>query len=144
MDIKKIVSLANLIIVLAISLLSATAMASPHFYLQMQNRSNKEATISFKQGLGNVYLEPVLGDHTALAAHESSKKYEVHIEPLDPKSTFNTIFTGKQDCTFNISYYGPANPKVIVSGAGCYGGGYQIIDNGHTLLLYVYDINKHN
>lgn len=121
---------------------SAFAATDAHFYLQMENRSNKPASVSFKPEKGNVYLEPTLADHTPLSAHSNTPKYGVHIEPMDPAATFNVVFTGNQDCTFNIGFYGPANPKVIVSGAGCQGGGYEIIDNGSALLLYISDIRK--
>lgn len=128
---------------LAAGLLSASVYANtgPHFYVKMENRSAKPASISFQPDVGSVSLNPIMSDHTPLAAQETSEKYEVYFKPLDTKSTFNIVFTGKQDCTFNIGYYGPANPKVTVSGPGCYGGGYQITDSGHTLLLYVSDIH---
>ena len=118
------------------------AQTRPHFYVQMENRSDKPASISFQTDIGNVYLNPTLSTNTPLAAQEKSEKYEVHIEPLNDKSTFNIVFTGKRPCTFNIGYYAPANPKVTVIGPGCYGGGYQIIDKGYTLLLYISDIHK--
>jgi len=117
------------------------AATEPHFNLVMENQSDKDATISFQQVVGNVDLTPVLADHMPLALHSSSIKYGVNFHPVDPQDTFNIIFTGKQDCTFNIAFYAPADPKVTVSGPGCYGGGYSILDGGYTLLLYVSDIH---
>ncbi|MBA3660122.1 MAG: hypothetical protein H0W64_00150 [Gammaproteobacteria bacterium] len=114
--------------------------ASPHFYLQMENKTDQNVTISFKKEVGNVYLEPTLPDETPLAAHTLGAKYEVHIEPMERTATFNVHFTGRQYCQYNISFYGPGNPKVTVSGPGCHGGGYRVLD--HTLLLYVSDIRR--
>lgn len=122
--------------------ITTTYAAPAHFFIQAENRSDKNASLSFQQDVGNIYLDPIMNEHTNIAAHALSTKYGVHIEPLDPKASFNIIFTGKQDCTFNIGFYGPGNPKVTVSGAGCYGGGYEIIDNGTALLLYISDIHK--
>lgn len=133
-------------ILFALYFLTHAALASvPHFFVQMENRSDKQAAISFQKGVGNVWLEPNLADKTPLPSHQKSMKYQVNIEPLDPKATFNIIFTGKQNCNFNIAYYAPANPKVTVSGFGCHGGGYEITGNQYTLLLYISDINlKHS
>lgn len=141
MEVKKLAALMGLLLLTSLCSTPLFANSRPHFYVQMENRSDKTASISFKTDIGNVFLNPVLNTDTPLSAQEKSRKYEVHIEPLNDKSTFNIIFTGKQDCTFNIGYYAPANPKVTVSGPGCYGGGYQITDNGYTLLLYVSDIH---
>lgn len=137
MELKQLTALSGLLFA-TINLYAAP----PHFYIQMENLSDKAAAISFKQEVGNVFLEPGLADKTPLDAHTSSAQYDVHIEPLDPKATFDVVFTGKKDCTFNIGFYAPANPKVIVSGEGCYGGGYQITNEGTTLLLYISDIHK--
>jgi hypothetical protein len=114
---------------------------APHFYVVMQNQSQKDVTTSFQKGVGNVDLEPILNDHTPLPAHKTSIKYGVNFHPLDPQDTFNIVFTGEQDCTFNVAFYAPGNPKISMSGLGCYGGGYSIIDGGYTLLLYVSDIH---
>lgn len=127
---------------LAYSLMMTSAYAAPHFYLQMENRSDKEAAISFQKGEGNVYLAPNLGEKTPLPAQGKSGKYQVNIEPLEPQATFKIIFAGKQPCQFTVGYFAPGNPTVQVLGPGCRGGGYQIIDNGYTLLLYVTDIKR--
>lgn len=126
-----------------ISLLSSTVFADPvpHFYIQMENQSDKNASISFQKNVGNVSLQPVLNDHTPLPAKQLSNRYNVFFDPLDSADTFNIVFTGKNDCTFTVGYFAPANPKVSVSGLGCRGGGYRIIDGGYTLLLYVSDIH---
>jgi len=118
-----------------------TLATDPHFYVVMQNRSGKDVTTSFQKGVGDVDLQPILNDHTPLPAHKTSIKYGVNFHPLDPQDTFNIVFTGEQDCTFNVAFYAPGNPKITVSGLGCYGGGYSIIDGGYTLLLYVSDIH---
>lgn len=141
MELKTLKALLGLLLFVTFTAPSL-AQTRPHFYIQMENRSDKAASVSFQTDIGNVYLNPTLSTNTPLAAQEKSKKYEVHIEPLDDKSTFNIVFTGKKPCTFNIGYYAPANPKVTVIGPGCYGGGYQIIDKGYTLLLYISDIHK--
>lgn len=108
----------------------------------MQNRSYTDATISFSQNIGNVYLDPTLSDHTPLPANSTSHKYGVVINPLLPEDTFDIIFTGKHDCTFTVGFYAPANPKITMEGPGCSGGGYQIIDNGMTLQLFISEIHK--
>lgn len=134
--------LAYLLGLFASFLITSQAIAEQHFYVQMENRTEGSVGISFQQAVGNIYLDPVLADYTPLAAHQASEKYGVHIEPLDPKSTFNIVFTGKKDCTFNVAFYAPGRPKITSYGLGCYGGGYQLIDNGATLLLFVTDIKK--
>ena len=124
-----------------LSLLFAShTFAAPHFQIQMQNRGDKNATVTFQSVVGNVSLDPGLNDNTPLVSHSYSGKYGVVIEPLDEKSNFNIVFKGEKECTFNVAFYAPARPKITQYGLGCYGGGYQIIDNGHTLLLYISDI----
>lgn len=116
------------------------AWANPHFFLQMENRSDKNVMVSFQQGAGNIYLKPFLPDHTPMAAHQVSERYGIYIEPLDRNSTFNIIFTGQHDCTFNVAFFAPGRPKITTFGLGCYSVGYEMADNGGTLLLYVSDI----
>ncbi len=120
-----------------------TKKDAPHFYIKMENQSDKDATVSFQQDVGYVFLTPILGDHTALPAHQKSQRYGVTLAPLDPADTFNIVFTGQNDCTFKIGFFGPGNPTVNVSGSGCYGGGYKIVDEGDglSLVLYVSDIH---
>lgn len=137
---KQLMILAGLIATTSVFAFSPAA-SSPHFNLVMENRSDKDVNISFQQEIGYIDLDPVLNDHTPLSPHSTSLKYAVNFYPLDPKDTFNIVFTGKQNCTFNIAFYAPANPKVTISGLGCYGGGYSITDGGYTLLLYVSDIH---
>ncbi|RDI45191.1 hypothetical protein [Aquicella lusitana] len=139
----------NLTAFFLFTLLLSTALyaSSPaHFYLQMENRSEKTTILRFEPNEKNsqtaVYLIPALNNNTPLAAHEKSPQYGVHIEPLTAQATFDIIFTGKQDCHFTVGYYGPGNPKVSVAGPGCLGGGYQLIDKGRTLLLYISDIRR--
>jgi len=115
--------------------------SSPHFYLQMENLSDNNADISFAKGRGDVTLDPVLTDHTQLPAHSDSQKYAVEFHPLLPWDTFNIVFTGNKSCTVNIAFYAPSDPKITISGYGCAGGGYKIIDSGTTLLLFISDIN---
>jgi hypothetical protein len=112
--------------------------ASPHFYVQMENQSNQPAFISFRQAAGNVSLMPILSDHTDLSAHQQSNKYGVVFDPIGKTDTFNIVFTGRQDCVFNIAFYAVNNPQINISGAGCFGGGYHI--SGNTLVLYISDI----
>ena len=116
--------------------------SSPHFYIEMQNQSQKNASISFSEGVGNVYLQPELLKFTPLPPNQISEKYGVYFDPLLPEDTFNIIFTGKNDCVFNVGFFAPADPVITMSGLGCAGGGYRIIDNGTTLLLYISDIHK--
>lgn len=128
---------------LVITLLSTLAYAdpAPHFLILMQNLSQKDVTLRFQPGIGNVYLQPTLPDQTPLPAGQMSSKYGVYIDPLTPFDTFSIVFTGQKDCSFTIGFYAPADPTVSISGPGCDGGGYQIVDNGGTLLLFVSDIH---
>ncbi len=123
---------------------STSTFAAPHFFLQLKNGTNKNITISVKENVGKMHLEPQLVDNTPLAAQQSSEKYGVVFEPLTAEGMFDVVFTGQKACTFTIGYFAPGNPKITVMGHGCNGGGYQIIDNGHTLLLYVSDIHLGN
>jgi hypothetical protein len=111
----------------------------PHFFVQMENQSLKETSISFQPVVGNVYLQPSLADHHPLKAHETSEKYGVVFNPLGRNDSFNIVFTGKKDCAFNVAFYSEYNPKITMSGMGCFGGGYRI--TGNTLVLYVTDIH---
>jgi hypothetical protein len=127
-------------------LLSGTVFANnssdnPHFYIQMQNQSQKSATISFSPLVGNVFLQPELIKNTPLPANEVSQKYGVYFDPLTTEDTFNIIFTGKNDCVFTVGYFAPADPTIFISGLGCAGAGYKITDGGKTLLLYISDIH---
>ena len=88
---------------------------------------------------GNVSLEPSLIDGTPLSASQMSSKYGVVFNPLGRDDTFDVVFTGQQDCAFNVAFYAPNNPKITVSGPGCFGGGYRV--NGNTLVLYITDIH---
>jgi hypothetical protein len=121
---------------------SAISDPSPHFYVEMQNQSQKNASISFAPGVGNVFLQPELLKMTPLPANQTSNKYGVYFDPLVPEDTFNIIFTGKNDCIFTVGFFAPADPIITMSGLGCAGGGYKIIENGTTLLLYISDIHK--
>lgn len=114
----------------------------PHFYIQMENRSEQNATISFQPVVGNVSLTPSLNDHTNLLAHQRSRQYGVVFNPLGKDDQFNIIFTGKKDCAFNVAFYAPYDPKITISGLGCFGGGYQV--QGDTLILYITDIHVKN
>lgn len=134
--------LSHLLGWLGLLFIAAPAFAAEHFFIQMENRSARNATISFQQVDGNVFLEPTLVDRSPLAAHKISDRYGVHIEPLDPKSNFNIVFTGRKACTFNVAFYAPGKPKITTYGLGCAGCGYQLVDNGSTLLLYITDITK--
>lgn len=120
---------------------SAAALSTndPHFYVQMENQSDHTTSISFQKVSGNVSLSPTLAEHTPLAAHDKSDKYGVVYNPLGRNDTFNIVFTGKQDCTFNVAFFAVNNPKINISGYGCFGGGYKI--KGNTLELYVSDIH---
>ncbi len=141
---KQLLVLAGLIAVSNLSYASSlnTIATNPHFYVMMENRSDKDVSISFQKGVGDVDLNPILNDHTLLPAHKTSLKYGVNFHPLGREDTFNIVFTGKQDCAFNVGFYSRGNPKITVSGLGCYGGGYSINDLDHTLLLYVSDIHE--
>lgn len=145
MNIKKLFFLAS-IAICNVSPLNAyavitehSASVNPHFYVRMENKSNQDAFISFKPVVGNVSLLPVLNSHTPLLTHEQSQKYGVVFNPLGRNDTFDIIFTGKQDCSFNIAFYAQNNPKVTISGPGCFGGGYRV--NKDTLELYISDIH---
>lgn len=133
----------------ALSFLSLNATAeinlndpTPHFYVQMENQSNQDASVSFTPRVGNVSLAPELSSHTSLPAHQKSQKYGVVFNPLGRDDSFNIVFTGKQDCAFTIEFFAPNDPKVTISGLGCFGGGYRV--NRDTLELYISDIRtKH-
>jgi len=141
--IATVMSLMIATLPLATHALMPKAIDDPHFYLVMENQSAQDVTMSFQPVVGNVSLDPVLPDHTALAAGKDSAKYGVIFQPLDPSDTFNVVFTGAQDCTFNVAFFAPGDPKITVSGLGCAGGGYKII-GGDTLMLYISDIHlKH-
>ncbi len=143
--------LKNFIVLGSLAVVSLTAINAeaglvnkdePHFYVKMENQSDKDASISLQQGVGNVYFTPNLVDHTALPAHQKSQRYGVTFAPIDPSSTFNVVFTGQNDCAFNIASYSPGIPKVTMSGPGCHGGGYKFVEeaDGRSLLLYISDI----
>lgn len=114
----------------------------PHFFVQMENQSNQDAAISFQPLVGNVSLVPTLSTHTTLPAHQKSQKYGVVFNPLGRNDSFNIVFTGKQDCAFTVEFFAPNDPKITISGFGCFGGGYRV--NRDTLELYVSDIRLQN
>lgn len=122
-----------------IFLTSTVATAAPHFFIQMENQSAKETLLRFQPVTGNVSLEPALADATPLAPASQSARYGVVFNPLGRDDTFNVVFTGQQDCAFHVAFYAPNNPKITVSGPGCFGGGYKVV--GDTLRLYVSDIH---
>lgn len=119
---------------------AAIANAS-HFNLKMENRSDKDTTITFTRHTGNVSLIPELQANTYLAPHTMTFSYGVEITPMSPQASFDITFKGKENCTFTVGYYGPGNPKISIAGSGCHGGGYELIEDNHTLLLYVSDIH---
>ena len=140
---KKFLLLAGLVAASSVSYATPLNQSTaPHFYVMMENHSDKDASISFQKVVGEVDLDPVLADHTPLPAHKTSAKYGVNFHPLGKKDNFNIVFTGKEDCAFNIAFYSQGNPKITVSGLGCFGGGYSI--SGDTLFLYISDINLKN
>ncbi|MHB1949630.1 MAG: hypothetical protein ACYCQI_16140 [Gammaproteobacteria bacterium] len=117
------------------------AVDKSHFFVQMQNLTQKDVSVSFRKGNANVDLNPVLVDNTLLPAQQKSAPYGVEIIPMDHTATFNIIFKGNKECNFNIGFYAPGRPRVITEGLGCLGTGSQIVEHGSTLLLYVSDIN---
>jgi hypothetical protein len=130
-----------------ISFLSVGALfAEPtqHFNVKMQNRSTRVVTLRFEPVSGNVSLQPQLNDYTPLQAGEYSATYGVYFDPLTPSDSFKIIFRGNKDCVFKVEYFAPGSPKISMSGYGCKGGGYQIVDQGQTLLLYVSEINLYS
>lgn len=116
-----------------------TDMTKPHFYIQMENHSERDASISFQKVIGNISLIPTMSDHTTLLSHQKSGKYGVEISPLGRDDQFNIVFTGKEDCAFNVAFYAVYDPKITISGLGCLGGGYKL--QGNTLVLYISDIS---
>ena len=125
---KKSLLLASLL-----TLASASAISAPHFYMAMENNSNKDTV--FK-------LEPALADETPLVAQTSTLKYAVNIEPMDPSATFDVVFKGKNECVYTVGFYQPGNPKVSMMGPGCKGGGYRF--ENHVLVFYISDITYKN
>lgn len=136
---KKSIVFASLLACHVSAFAATTESTDHHFYVQMQNRSSKNVTMSFRRGEGNVSLDPVLADNTPLKT--VSPKYGVNIVPMVPTATFNIIFKGQNECNFNIGFFAPGKPRVTMQGLGCLGGGYQIADQGTTLVLFVSDIN---
>ena len=134
---KKSLLLASLL-----TLASASAISAPHFYMAMENNSNKDATISFRQQDTVFKLEPALADETPLVAQTSTLKYAVNIEPMDPSATFDVVFKGKNECVYTVGFYQPGNPKVSMMGPGCKGGGYRF--ENHVLVFYISDITYKN
>ena len=80
-------------------------LLSSHFYIQMENQSNKNVSMSFQEVNGSVYLQPTLENNTLLPAHQLSLKYGAVFSDLNPTDTFNIVFTDQQDCTFNVAFY---------------------------------------
>jgi hypothetical protein len=113
--------------------------AKPHFYIQMDNQSNKDISLNFQPVSGSVSLTPTLANNVPLLAHQQSNKYGVIFDDLGRDDTFNVIFTGQQDCVYNVAFYAVNNPKITISGLGCFGGGYHI--DGNTLVLTVLEIH---
>ena len=134
---------------LAVSLLTlglfTTAQAAElnkhHFWIQMLNASDKNVTVSFHKGVGNVSLAPELPDNTPLKPSSITAHYAVNIEPLDPAATFNITFKNEKECNFTVGFYAPGRPRILMEGLGCIGGGTQIVEGGKTLMLYISDIN---
>jgi hypothetical protein len=131
----------KLLAIAASAFISVNALADPqpHFFVQMENQSDHDAAISFQPVVGSVSLTPELPSHTTLSAHQKSQKYGVVFNPLGKDDSFNIVFTGKQDCAFKVEFYAVYNPKITISGYGCFGGGYRV--NRDTLELYVSDIH---
>ena len=131
--------------IVAISFLALSTnviAADHHFFVQMENISQKDVTLSFRQVEGNVSLSPILEDGTKLSINQKSVPYAVSIVPLDPKANYNIIFKGEKDCQFNVGFYAAGRPRVTMQGLGCLGSGAKITNQGTTLLLYVSDINR--
>lgn len=127
-----------------LALVSATtpflvSAANPHFFVQMENLSSQQTSVSFRALTPNVSLIPELADHSLLPPNQLTARFGVMFTPLGKDDNFNIIFTGKQDCLFNVAFYAVNNPKITISGPGCFGGGYEII--GNTLRLFVSDIH---
>ena len=118
---------------------SVYSSSKPHFYIQMLNNSKQDTTLSFTPIHGNIQLTPILPNDTLLSSGQTSQIYGVTFEPLGKDDVFSINFKGKAYCNFEVSFYGPGNPKIVIVGPGCRGGGYQVI-NGTTLLLFVSDI----
>lgn len=131
------------LLTLAILILMQTAVfafgKNPHFFVQMENLSNQQTYVSFQPLTRNVSLIPELVEHSLLPPHQLTARFGVVFEPLGKNDSFNIIFTGKEDCTFNVAFYAVNNPKITIAGAGCFGGGYEI--KGNTLRLYISDIH---
>lgn len=119
----------------------AASLNPHHFKIQMLNGSNKNVTLSFREGIGHVELDPVLPDGYLLKPTESSPHYGVNIVPLDPSSTFNIIFKGEKECQFTVGFYAPGRPRITMEGLGCLGGGARLTEMGSTLLMYISDID---
>jgi hypothetical protein len=115
---------------------------SPHFSVFVENKTDQQVTMRFRENQGSSYLEPALADNTPLAAHKKSLPYGVVFPQLGRKDTFDIIVTGKQDCAFTIGFYAPGNPNVVIQGPGCFGGGYSVNLAERYVLLYVTDIHK--
>jgi hypothetical protein len=120
--------------------LNTAAIAAPHFFMQMENRGDKDATISFRHGTGEISLDPVLPDNTTLPAHSASNKYGVIVD-FKPDSTFVIAFKGKEECTFTAGFGSPGFPKVTIEGRGCDGAGFGLNHDNKTLVFYVNGIN---
>jgi hypothetical protein len=122
--------------------LSTHALAKAHFFVQMENSSSENVILTFNQGPDKeITLEPTLIDNTPLAAHQVSPKYGVNIVPMDPKATFSILFKAKNTCKFDVGFYAPGRPQIHISGLGCKGAGFKLVDGGSTVLLTISDIN---
>ncbi len=140
---KKIMLLSSALVATAVQATPFLGVAdpTPHFFVQMENRTAQNVGISFQLDAGEASLAPTLENKTLLPAHQMSATYGVVYPHLGANDVFSIVFTGKQDCAYKVEFLAPGDPKITISGLGCYGGGYAV--NGHTLLLYVSDIHQH-
>jgi hypothetical protein len=115
---------------------------APHFSVIVENKTDQNITMRFRENQGSVYLQPALADKTPLAAHQNSMPYGVVFPHLGTEDTFDMTLTGKQDCTFTIGFYASGNPRINIQGPGCFGGGYSVNLPERTVSLYITDIHK--
>lgn len=111
----------------------------PHFYIQMENQSTQDVTLSSQVDQGEVQFSPMLSDGTLLPANQTSQSYGVIYPNFGKDDVFSILFTGKKSCEYKVEFFAPGDPKITIQGLGCAGGGYKL--DGHTLILYVSDIH---
>lgn len=115
---------------------------TPHFSVIVENKTDQNIKMRFRENQGESYLLPSMADNTPLAAHQTSSPYGVVFPHLGRTDTFDIILTGKQDCSFTIGFYAQGDPSVAIQGLGCFGGGYSINLPDRSITLYVTDIHK--